>query len=768
MCQSKKSHKLFDLMTKITIIVFTLLFVFSKYTFSGEVINISNSPNWKSTYPRIAVDPGGRVHVVWIEKYSDSQGDLFYTSSDSHDPQLDSPLNLSNSSKAYSETLRSCDIDVDDSSNIYATWIEDRFIKLRIFFSGEWGSSVEVASSQEGLDKVSIAVSPVGNIYMVWWSDSGVVFSRARVNNVWEDTKRISTSGKRSKFPNIAVGNHRVYSCWSQKNQDLDIYEIAYASRETSLSSSWSSVQEVHPNDLSQSHPSVSVNSMGVPYVIWTSYINGNRVVHGSPWTGSGFSSPFAISTSRLLHYASLFEQYGDLYVCWQVGGYEAGLAIFYNQYQNGNWSDEKAVAQSDGSTFSDISASPDAGKMYVTWDSNGDIYFTYIDSTPISNIPPVANFVFSPETGGAPLRVFFDASLSYDSDGQIVRYSWDFGDNTTGLGKIVEHTYEQDGNFSISLSVKDNQEGIGINTKTIEVFLPNELPVADFVFSPETGEAPLRVSFDASLSYDSDGQIVRYSWDFGDNTTGLGKIVEHTYEQDGNFSISLSVKDNQEGVGTNTKTIDVLLPNEPPVADFNFSPQTGLFPLLVTFDAASSLDPDGQIVQYSWDFGDNTSGLGKIITHTYESWGTFTITLSIEDNSGDGDTKTETIKVFRLFQPLNIRWETFNDESMFLTRYIVNVKWEKNPANNGIAEVVLYRIYRKENNADPTSFAYIGKVDAPFLTYDDYDIEKKDKYSYTVTSLDSQGHESPIVTSSSESNGSIKSHRIKRLKQKK
>lgn len=661
-------------------ILLTLLFVFPLNSLGSEVINISNSPNWKSTYPRIAVDPGDHIHVVWIEKYSDNQGDLFYTSSDSHDPQLDIPLNLSNSSKAYSETLRSCDIDVDDSSNIYATWIEHRFIKLKIFFNGEWGSSFEVTSSQEGLDKVSIAVSPVGNIYMVWWSDSGVVFSRARVNNVWEDTERISTSGKRSKFPNIAVGNHRVYSCWSQKNQDLDIYEIAYASREASLSSSWSSVQEVYPNDLSQSHPSVSVNSIGVPYVIWTSYINGNRVVHGSPWTGSDFSSPFAISTPRLLHYASLFEQYGDLYVCWQVGGYEAGLAIYYNQYQNGSWSDESAISQSDGSTFSDISASPNSGKTYLTWDANDEIYFTAVDSTPISNIPPVA----------------------------------------------------------------------------------------DFVFSPETGESPLPVSFDASLSYDSDGQIVQYSWDFGDGSTGLGKIVDHTYQQDGNFSMSLSVEDNQGGVDSITKTIEVIPPNEPPVAGFSFTPQTGLFPLLVTFDAASSLDPDGQIVQYSWDFGDNTSGSGKIITHTYESWGTFTITLSIKDNSGAGDTKTETIEVLRLFQPLNIRWETFNDDSMFLTRYIVNVKWEKNPANNGIAEVVLYRIYRKENNADPTSFAYIGKVEAPFLTYDDYDIEKKDKYSYTVTSVDSQGHESPIVTSSSESNGSMKNHRIKRLKQKK
>lgn len=746
-------------------IVFALLFVFPLYTLRGEVINISNSSNWKSTYPRIAVDPGDFIHVVWVEKYSDNQGDLFYTSSDSPGSQWGTPLNLSNNNQVYSESRTACDIDADDFNRIYATWIENHLIKMRIYSDGEWGSPFEVASSQEGLDTVSIAVSPAGNIYLVWWSNSGQVFSRARVDSVWEDSKRISVSGKRSKFPRIAVGNQLVYSCWAQKNQAIDQYEIAYASRGNSLHSSWSSVEEVYPNGLTTSYPAVAVDSLDVPTVIWTSLINGSRVVHSSRWAGSGFSPPVAISETRLLHYASLFEQYGDLYACWQVGGYEAGLAIYYNQYQNGSWSDESAVSQSDGSTFSDISASPNAGKTYLTWDSNDEIYFTSIDSTPISNIPPVADFVFSPETGEAPMQVSFNASLSYDSDGQIDQYSWDFGDGSSEEGKIVDHIYEQGGNFSISLLVKDNEGAAATKTKTIEVFLPNKSPVADFVFSPETGETPLQVTFDASLSFDSDGQIDQYSWDFGDGTTGLGKIVDHTYEQNGNFSISLLVKDNQGAVDTEIKTIEVFLPNEPPVADFNFSPQTGLFPLQVIFDASSSLDPDGQIVRYSWDFGDNTSELGKIVTHTFESWGTFTITLSIEDNRGDGDTKTKTIEVLRLFQPLNIRWETFKDESMFLTRYIVNVKWEKNPSNNEIAEVVLYRIYRKENHADPASFKYIGKVGAQIFTYDDYDIEKKDKYSYTVTSVDSQGHESPIVSSSSNLKGAKKSHRIKILK---
>jgi len=55
----------------------------------------------------------------------------------------------------------------------------------------------EVATSHEGLDKVSITVSPVGNIYIAWWSDSGIVFSRARVNNVLGEYEEYQHSGKK-------------------------------------------------------------------------------------------------------------------------------------------------------------------------------------------------------------------------------------------------------------------------------------------------------------------------------------------------------------------------------------------------------------------------------------------------------------------------------------------------------------------------------------------------------------------------------------------
>jgi len=70
---------------------------------------------------------------------------------------------------------------------------------------------------------------------------------------------------------------------------------------------------------------------------------------------------------------------------------------------------------------------------------------------------PPVAVLQFQPESGSVPCEVCFDASLSYDLDGQIVSYDWDFGDGSVGSGVNTRHTYAVGGIFIVTLKVTDN-----------------------------------------------------------------------------------------------------------------------------------------------------------------------------------------------------------------------------------------------------------------------------------------------------------------------
>ncbi len=83
------------------------------------------------------------------------------------------------------------------------------------------------------------------------------------------------------------------------------------------------------------------------------------------------------------------------------------------------------------------------------------------------SGKPPIAAFTFHPAQGEAPLRVSFDASLSSDPDGNIEHWKWEFGDGQVDYGEQVEHVYESEGEFTVILTVTDNQ---GLSAQTVGV----------------------------------------------------------------------------------------------------------------------------------------------------------------------------------------------------------------------------------------------------------------------------------------------------------
>jgi PKD repeat protein len=85
---------------------------------------------------------------------------------------------------------------------------------------------------------------------------------------------------------------------------------------------------------------------------------------------------------------------------------------------------------------------------------------------------------------------------------------------------------------------------------------------------------------------------------------------------------------------------------NLPPIANFTYSPTFPYVGQAVTFDASGSSDPDGTIVSYEWDFGDGFIGTDVVTTHTYESAGTFNVTLTVTDDLGATDTLQQEITV--------------------------------------------------------------------------------------------------------------------------
>lgn len=188
---------------------------------------------------------------------------------------------------------------------------------------------------------------------------------------------------------------------------------------------------------------------------------------------------------------------------------------------------------------------------------------------TGCGNLSPVASFTCTPSSGQSPLTVSFNASSSHDSDGTIVSYQWTFGDGSNGTGMTASHIYTTTGNhtYSVTLTVTDDDGSQATATHVVSVTPPppNSPPVASFTRNPSSGEAPLGVSFNASGSYDSDGSITSYVWDFGDGSSGTGVTASHTYSNSGTYTARLIVSDNHGATGTVTHSVIVQTPTPTP-----------------------------------------------------------------------------------------------------------------------------------------------------------------------------------------------------------
>lgn len=271
------------------------------------------------------------------------------------------------------------------------------------------------------------------------------------------------------------------------------------------------------------------------------------------------------------------------------------------------------------------------------------------ITVTGAPNLPPSAVIRTVSVAGTVPLTVNLSGSNSTDPDGSIATYAWDLGNGATGSGASVQAIYNTIGSYTVTLVVTDDRGAQATTTLVIEVSENfNFPPVADFVADPVTGTAPLSVSFDGTASSDEDGTIASHAWAFGNGQNGAGATpAAVTYSIPGTYTAKLTVTDNRGATGTATQTITVLPPaNQTPVANFTPTPTTGSAPLLVQLSSAGSSDADGAITGYAWNFGNGTTSSSPNPSAVFNTAGTFTISLSVTDNSGASAVKSTTIVV--------------------------------------------------------------------------------------------------------------------------
>ncbi len=252
------------------------------------------------------------------------------------------------------------------------------------------------------------------------------------------------------------------------------------------------------------------------------------------------------------------------------------------------------------------------------------------------SNRAPIAQFNVDPVDPRVDERVTFDASNAFDPDGQISRYEWRFGDGSSATGRTVAHRYRSSGPVTVTLTVTDDRGASASSTQQLRVRArSNQAPVVNFQISPSNPRVNETVTFDASNAFDPDGQISRYEWRFGDNSSATGRTVSHRYRSSGSFTVRLRVVDNQGASNITTQSVRVRgRSNETPIASFNVSTATPEAGNSVTF-TSTAFDPDGSISRTEWRFGDGAGAQGQRVRHTYNRSGTFTATLTVTDDRG-------------------------------------------------------------------------------------------------------------------------------------
>ncbi len=203
----------------------------------------------------------------------------------------------------------------------------------------------------------------------------------------------------------------------------------------------------------------------------------------------------------------------------------------------------------------------------------------------------------------GQPLS--WTAQVSDPGPTDTVTGSWNFGDGSpTSTGLSATHTYQDDGVFTIEFTATDDQGAASSSTLTVSV--SNEGPVITSLQAPNGNEGEV-LSFSGSAT-DAGNDTLTYSWDFGDGSpAATGSSVTHTYSDDGTFSVTLTVRDEDNGIATAVAPTSIA--NLPPQVTQVSGPTSGQEGQALTFSVAAS-DPssvDAASLAFTWDFGDGS-----------------------------------------------------------------------------------------------------------------------------------------------------------------
>ncbi len=266
-----------------------------------------------------------------------------------------------------------------------------------------------------------------------------------------------------------------------------------------------------------------------------------------------------------------------------------------------------------------------------------------------VLNRRPTASIAANDTAPPSLVPVSFDASASSDVDGAIANFSWDAGLLGRGYGPQFVIAFPRPGTFAVAITVTDDEGATG--TDSIQVQVANRPPVAAVAANVTTTITLLPVEFFANASFDPDGSIVSWTFQFDDGTVDVASAPHdvHLYAHAGELGLWLEVTD--DWGATARVHLSIQVTNRAPILGWESPPLSPVAEGSSVSFSATAQDMDSGLDSYTLDFGDGrrTTGTpsGPIrATHAYDSEGNYTVTLRVTDSLGATATLTAALVV--------------------------------------------------------------------------------------------------------------------------
>jgi len=272
----------------------------------------------------------------------------------------------------------------------------------------------------------------------------------------------------------------------------------------------------------------------------------------------------------------------------------------------------------------------------------------------------------------------------------------------TSGYLNVTLFSDVPENYYTARLVIKDIQSNTMDECNQTIYLKPYGQPMADFTW--ELIQNYKKKFQFTDESHPSPGaSITNWSWDFGDGEYSTEENPIHWYDSKGSYYVTLTIEDSNGLNASKTKKLHVS--GWIPAASFTTSSTVECFNKPITFTSTSS-DTEGNIMNATWYYGDETVGYGNITEHSYSQPGVYTVTLVVTDDDGDVNTTSDIVYIagalvddsYRSDDPINHKWDTIpegiNDVSDKSLLYVFNGEYDSGiTVNKGIS------IYGEDKN---------------------------------------------------------------------